>query len=145
MNLQPVKIKIRLTREDRQDNIFYKVFDKDGNMNETEFSMSYDEWDELKKEKVEKNTYLIETTIDIDQGKRVKWLMEPARFISILRVLNRKRSDENSRDLSLMFSLGSISREYFERFNLPVINLIEDIKLVKSVFELSIKSNGEKK
>lgn len=137
-----MKQKVLLTREDGYEKIFLKIFDKDDKPSEEEFEITYEEWDESKKERLDKNIYILELG-DEEQQKRIEWLMEPVRMITILTALNPERIKINSMDLSFMFRFGSITTEYQEKFKKSLLDFVREAKLAKEVFQIMLTKTPE--
>ncbi len=126
-----MKIKMLLLREDGESTIWCKAYDEQGNLSETEYTISYDEWDAVQKERVEKNVWILDVP-ETEQDERIKWILQPERMIYVLRAMAQGAERP---DINFMLSLGTISEEYQKQFNQPPMQFIIDARKAKEVFE----------
>ncbi len=133
-----MKTKVLLLREDGQEKIYCKAYDANGNISKTEFSITYDEWDAIKKTRIEKNVWELDIP-ETEQDKRISWMLEPQRMVLVLRALASKEVDDF--DIHFVYSLGSVLEDYQIEFKQAPIQFIQDARKAKEVFEFMLSSD----
>ena len=130
-------VKVKLLREDGETTIWCKFFDKDGNLTNKEFTITYEEWDAIKKTRLEKNIWMLDIQ-KTEQDERIEWLLEPSRMFFILQALSGNNQPFNAKDMPFVLALGNILSEYQEKFNLSPFDFLSDAKMAKEIFQFSL-------
>jgi hypothetical protein len=128
------KIKVCVIGENKRF-IYLKLFSSRDNepVGPTQ-EVPLDTWEDTEKEFKAGNIW--EITIDAKMEKemndldtRIKWLSQPARIVSLLRA----GSATHLPTVDDMFALRCISTDYTKTFNRNVIDMAEDVKVLRDI------------